>query len=108
MACGPEPSATAWLREVSMTSAHLANLFPSLARQSNPWKPWDPCNPWNPQHEASLRRTIPCTNGLCTEYILSGGMACPTRPEAAGMPRRRDAVSAVRNETTEAALGSEM
>ena len=45
MACGPEPSATAWLREVSMTSAHLANLFPSLARQSNPWKPW---NPWNP------------------------------------------------------------
>ena len=45
MACGPEPSATAWLREVSMTSAHLANLFPSLARQSNPGSPGIPGTP---------------------------------------------------------------
>ena len=106
MACGPEPSATAWLREVSMTSAHLANLFPSLARQSNPWKPWNPRNPWNPKPPARGKPSGDDTVHQRTLHRIHtvrwNGL--PTRPEAAGMPRRRDAVSAVRNEATEAAL----
>ena len=83
-----------------MTSAHLANLLPFFPSQQS-LKALEALESLESQHEASLRGMIPCTKSR----ILSGGMAYPPRPEAAGTPRR---LSAARNEATEAALGSGM